>query len=75
MFEYRKDLVVFERLDVCSRSMFTPHVTVSFGGEVPVLGCGVCCLTGVIFYWRPGDLATALATWRPAGDRRSPADE
>ena len=24
MFEYRKDLVVFERLDLCSRSMFTP---------------------------------------------------
>ena len=39
------------------------------------LGC-VVSLRGVIFYWQ-GNLATTLATWRPAYDRRSgwPADE
>ena len=32
------------------------------GEQVPILGCGVCFLTGVIYYWQPGNLATC---WQP----------
>jgi hypothetical protein len=38
------------------------------GEQVLILGCDARFLTGVIFYWRPGDLATWRPHWRP-GDR------
>eukprot|EP00966_Prymnesium_polylepis_P010925 251481-Prymnesium_polylepis.1 len=41
------------------------------GEQVPSLGCVVCFLTGVIYYWQPGKQpGNLLATWQPAGNRR-----